>query len=27
MVSENISIVTFVALMTPRGHEAVPDQF
>jgi prepilin-type N-terminal cleavage/methylation domain-containing protein len=27
IVSENISIVTFVALMTPRGHEAVPDQF
>jgi prepilin-type N-terminal cleavage/methylation domain-containing protein len=27
MLSENISIVTFVALMTPRGHEAVPDQF
>jgi len=27
MLSENISIVTFVALMTPQGHEAVPDQF
>jgi prepilin-type N-terminal cleavage/methylation domain-containing protein len=27
MLSENISIVTFVALMTPRGHEAVTDQF
>ena len=27
MVSEDISIVIFVALMTPRGHEAVTDQF
>jgi prepilin-type N-terminal cleavage/methylation domain-containing protein len=27
MVSEDLSIVVFVALMTPRGHEAVPDQF
>jgi prepilin-type N-terminal cleavage/methylation domain-containing protein len=27
MVSENMSIVTFVGLMTPRGHEAIPDQF
>jgi|HubBroStandDraft_6_1064221.scaffolds.fasta_scaffold34621_4 prepilin-type N-terminal cleavage/methylation domain-containing protein len=27
MLSEDISIVTFVALMTPRGREAVPDQF
>jgi hypothetical protein len=27
MISENISIVTFVRLMTPRGHEAVTDQF
>ncbi|HET6325288.1 MAG TPA: DUF1559 domain-containing protein [Planctomycetaceae bacterium] len=27
LLSENISIVTFVALMTPRGHEAVTDQF
>jgi hypothetical protein len=27
MLSEDISIVTFVALMTPRGREAVTDQF
>jgi prepilin-type N-terminal cleavage/methylation domain-containing protein len=27
LVSENISIVTFVALMTPRGHEPVTDEF
>jgi prepilin-type N-terminal cleavage/methylation domain-containing protein len=27
MLSENISIVAFVALMTPRGHERVTDQF
>ena len=27
MVSENISIVVFVGLMTPRGHDVVTDQF
>ncbi len=27
MLSEDISIVVFAALMTPRGHEAVTDQF
>jgi prepilin-type processing-associated H-X9-DG protein len=27
MLSEDTSIVTFAALMTPRGHEAVTDQF
>jgi prepilin-type N-terminal cleavage/methylation domain-containing protein len=27
MVSEDMSIIVFAALMTPRGREAVPDQF
>jgi prepilin-type N-terminal cleavage/methylation domain-containing protein len=27
MLSEDISVLTFVALVTPRGHEAVSDQF
>ncbi len=27
MISENISMLTFGALSTPRGHEAVTDQF
>ena len=27
MMSEDISIVLFAALLTPRGHEAVTGQF
>ena len=27
MVSEDLSIVVFGGLMTPRGHEAITDQF